>query len=144
MRKVSLQQFAVSLDGYICEEGTEFHRLWEGVFDDEFDQYFVTRLRRAGTHIMGRTTYLAMGEYWPKADVYEAEIAAIMNDIPKVVFSKTLQSADWPDARIARGDTADEIARLKQEQAARSSLMAAQNSSGPSPGLNWWMSTAFM
>ena len=38
-----------------------------------------------------------------------------MNDIPKVVFSKTLQSADWPDARIARGDTADEIARLKQE-----------------------------
>ena len=38
-----------------------------------------------------------------------------MNDIPKVVFSKTLPSADWPESRIARGDTADEIARLKAE-----------------------------
>ena len=38
-----------------------------------------------------------------------------MNDIPKVVFSKTLTSADWPDSRIARGDTAEEIARLKAE-----------------------------
>ena len=36
-----------------------------------------------------------------------------MNDIPKVVFSRTLQSADWPQTRIARGDTAEEIARLK-------------------------------
>ena len=38
-----------------------------------------------------------------------------MNDIPKVVFSKTLQTADWPESRIARGDTAEEIARLKAE-----------------------------
>ena len=38
-----------------------------------------------------------------------------MNDIPKVVFSKTLQSADWPEPRIARGGTTEEIARLKQE-----------------------------
>jgi hypothetical protein len=36
-----------------------------------------------------------------------------MNDIPKVVFSRTLQAADWPESRIARGDTAQEIARLK-------------------------------
>jgi dihydrofolate reductase len=38
-----------------------------------------------------------------------------MNDIPKVVFSASLQSADWPQTRIARGDTAGELARLKQE-----------------------------
>jgi dihydrofolate reductase len=38
-----------------------------------------------------------------------------MNDIPKVVFSRTLQSADWPETRITRGDTAEEIARLKAE-----------------------------
>jgi dihydrofolate reductase len=60
-----------------------------------------------------------MAAFWPKAvdsaNVYEREIAAIMNDRPKVVFSRTLQSADWPEARIASGDTADEIARLKQE-----------------------------
>jgi dihydrofolate reductase len=117
MRKLSLQQFAVSLDGYICEEDTEFYRLWEGLEDEEFDRYFVGTLRRAGTHIMGSKTYRDMAAFWPKAvdsaKVYEREIAAIMNDTPKVVFSRTLQTADWPEARIASGDTADEIARLK-------------------------------
>lgn len=119
MRKLSLQQFAVSLDGYICQEGTEFHRLWQTVEDDEFDRYFVAQLHRAGTHIMGRDTYLAMAEHWPKAahGSYEAEveIAGIMNNRPKVVFSRTLEHADWPEARIASGDTAEEIARLKEE-----------------------------
>lgn len=119
MRKLSLQQFAVSVDGYICQEGTEFRRLWETLEDEEFDRYFVAQLHRAGTHIMGRDTYLAMADFWPKrahsSNAGEAEIAGIMNDRPKVVFSKTLRSADWPEARIASGDTAEEIARLKQE-----------------------------
>ena len=38
-----------------------------------------------------------------------------MNDIPKVVFSKTLSQASWPTTRIARGTLAAEIAALKQE-----------------------------
>jgi dihydrofolate reductase len=119
MRKLSLQQFAVSVDGYICQEGTEFHRLWSTVEDEEFDEYFVAQLHRAQTHIMGKDTYLAMAEHWPKAvhssNAAEVEIAGIMNDRPKVVFSKSLRSADWPEARIANGDTVEEIARLKQE-----------------------------
>ena len=119
MRKLSLQQFAVSLDGYICQEGTEFWQWHASLEDDEFDRYFVDTLKRAGTHIMGRTTYLGMADHWPKAadsdNELVREIAATMNDKPKVVFSATLQTADWPEARIARGDLAEEIARLKQE-----------------------------
>ena len=38
-----------------------------------------------------------------------------MNEIPKIVFSKTLQRADWPEARIARGDLSEEIWHLKRE-----------------------------
>ena len=56
---------------------------------------------------MGRVTYEAMAGYWP---VSTHPYAALMNDIPKVVFSKTLDRADWPDSQIARGDIADEIA----------------------------------
>src|SRR5581483_5254560 len=41
--------------------------------------------------------------------------AAPMNEIPKVVFSRTLARADWPESRIARGEIADEIAKLKSE-----------------------------
>ena len=113
MRKLSLQQFAVSLDGYSVEEGTEFYRWLEALHnDDEMEEYFVAALRRAGTHIMGRVTYEGMAAHWPTS---RAPVAPVMNDIPKVVFSRTLPSADWPESRIARGDTAEEIARLKAE-----------------------------
>lgn len=112
MRKLSLQQH-ISLDGYILEEGTEFFQWWEALpNDDKMEDYFVAALRRAGTHIMGRVTYLGMAEYWPASS---EPVAPVMNHIPKVVFSKTLQTADWPESRIARGDTAEEIARLKGE-----------------------------
>jgi len=69
-------------------------------------------LRAAGAHLMGRATYEQMAAFWPSAvDDY----AAPMNEIPKVVFSTTLERADWPETRIARGDLAEEMARLKQE-----------------------------
>jgi dihydrofolate reductase len=38
-----------------------------------------------------------------------------MNEIPKVVFSKSLKKATWPESSIARGDLADEIARLRRQ-----------------------------
>jgi hypothetical protein len=48
MRPVVLQQFAISLDGYTCEEDTEFYRLRQGVpDDDELHDYVLTELRRA-------------------------------------------------------------------------------------------------
>ena len=59
-----------------------------------------------------RATYEEMAELWPTSD---DAYAAPMNDIPKVVFSKTLERADWPDSRIARGDLTEEIAALKRE-----------------------------
>src|SRR5262249_34807271 len=43
------------------------------------------------------------------------EYAAPMNEIPKIVFSKSLERAEWPESRIARGDLAEEIANLKGE-----------------------------
>jgi dihydrofolate reductase len=38
-----------------------------------------------------------------------------MNEIPKVVFSNSLTSADWPDTTIATGDLTEAVTRLKQE-----------------------------
>jgi dihydrofolate reductase len=63
---------------------------------------------------MGRVTYQEMAAYWPTStDTF----AALMNTIPKVVFSRSLPSAsaDWADARLARGDLADEIDALKRQ-----------------------------
>jgi dihydrofolate reductase len=61
---------------------------------------------------MGRTTYEEMAEFWPTSD---DAYAAPMNEIPKVVFSKTLEHAVWRESRIARGDLTHEIAQLKRE-----------------------------
>jgi dihydrofolate reductase len=111
MRSLVLSSF-LSLDGYSFDPGTEIYQLLEDIDDPEQDEYFVGRLRAAGTHIMGRVTYEEMAKAWPGSDL---AIAGPMNEIPKVVFSSTLASADWTETRIARGDTADEIARLKAE-----------------------------
>src|SRR5690242_11962122 len=111
MRPVVLQ-FWISLDGYSCDEDSELMRVMKQIIDEQQEEYFVNRLRQAGTHIMGRVTYEGMAKTWPTSS---HPIAAPMNDIPKVVFSSILQSADWPETRIARGDIAEEIAWLKDE-----------------------------
>ena len=66
----------------------------------------------AGLHLMGRVTYEEMAGFWPTSD---DEYAKPMNDLPKVVFSKTLTKADWPQSTIASGDLADEINALRRE-----------------------------
>jgi dihydrofolate reductase len=61
---------------------------------------------------MGRNTYEEMAEFWPVSD---DAYAAPMNELPKVVFSRTLERAEWANSRIARGELAQEIATLKRE-----------------------------
>jgi dihydrofolate reductase len=112
VRDVVLQQYAVSLDGFSCADDSDFQRYVFELGDQEYDSFFLETLGRAGTHIMGKNTYLDMARYWPSLSI---PIANIMNDIPKVVFSRTLQQADWAESRIASGDTAEEIAKLKAE-----------------------------
>ena len=114
MRQLVLQ-FYVSLDGYSADADNGIRDVMMSIADEEQEKYFVGRLWQAGTHIMGRVSYEAMAGFWPTAS---HPSAAPMNDIPKVVFSRTLQSADWPETRIADGDTAEEIAKLKAEPGA--------------------------
>ncbi|HEV2591701.1 MAG TPA: hypothetical protein VGU02_07385 [Gaiellaceae bacterium] len=57
-------------------------------------------------------TYEEMAAVWPTST---SEYARPMNEIPKVVFSKTLQHATWSETRICRGDLGEEIGRLKRE-----------------------------
>jgi len=54
-----------------------------------------------------------MAAFWPTST---SEYAAPMNEIPKVVFSKTLEDAGWGETRIASGDLSEEIAAIKREE----------------------------
>jgi dihydrofolate reductase len=93
----------ISMDGFVSHPHTESEHpavvAWK-----------LASLGQVDTHIMGRTTYQEMAAYWPTAT---GEYAAPMNNMPKVVFSSTLDKADWADSRIASGDLAQEIADLK-------------------------------
>src|SRR5438876_3655478 len=111
MRRLILQT-SVSIDGYVAAlDGS--HPWSEGSEEDEaFKRWILDSVWAAGAHLMGRVTYEEMAEFWPTST---SEYARPMNEIPKVVFSKTLQHADWPETRIARGELAGEIGRLKRE-----------------------------
>jgi len=108
----------VSLDGIVAiPRGDGSVPVMEGQWglppeDPELTKRKLEWVRAAGAHLMGRVTYEAMAAYWPTST---HAYAAPMNDIPKIVFSKTLERADWRDTQIFRGDLAEEIARLKRD-----------------------------
>jgi dihydrofolate reductase len=111
MRRLILQT-SVSIDGYVAALDRS-HPWSEGSEEDEaFKRWILDSVWAAGAHLMGRVTYEEMAAFWPTST---SDYARPMNEIPKVVFSKTMQHADWPETRIARGNLGDEIARLKHE-----------------------------
>ena len=104
--------FYVSLDGKSADADNGIRDVMMSIDDPEQEKYFVDQLWEAGAFLMGRNTYEAMAGFWPASDHPSAKA---MNAIPKVVFSRTLTTADWPQTRIASGDLAEEIAKLKAE-----------------------------
>ncbi|MFC4960480.1 dihydrofolate reductase family protein [Streptomyces mauvecolor] len=97
MRKIILPM-SVSLDGFFA--GPEGEIDWHMV-DDELHRYVNEQLRPMGAFISGRVTHELMAEYWPTADSDpsasppEVEFAGIWREMPKIVYSRTLQKADW-------------------------------------------------
>lgn len=101
----------ISLDGFVATENGGLGWLFEH-FDDELREWEVEGLWRAGVHVMGRVTFGDMAAHWPtSAERY----APPMNEIPKVVFSKSLETTDWAGSRVERADLAEGIAALKRE-----------------------------
>ncbi|MEP7379821.1 MAG: dihydrofolate reductase family protein [Chloroflexota bacterium] len=107
----------VSLDGFINSSGGALD--WAEV-DEEIHGWFNDSARNAAADLYGRRMYELMAAYWPfalddpDAGAVERDFAQIWNKVPKVVFSRTLESAPYAE-RLLRSDIADEIARLKAE-----------------------------
>ena len=103
-------QMGMTIDGFVASDRA--HPGGAVPEDAELVRWKLDRISRAGAHLMGRVAYEEMASYWPSST---HPYAAPMNEIPKVVFSRTLTDAPWPETRIARGDLAAEIAALKEE-----------------------------
>jgi dihydrofolate reductase len=69
------------------------------------------------TLLFGRVTYGGMASYWPTPAAVEGDpvVAPLMNDIDKIVYSSTLDSADWQNTTLVPGDAAESVAQLKQQ-----------------------------
>jgi dihydrofolate reductase len=113
MRKVLLFMM-VSVDGYF--EDAEGTIDWHNV-DEDFNEFAIEQLDGVDTLLFGRVTYELMASYWPTegAIADDPEVAGRMNAKPKIVFSNSLEGADWEHTTLISGDAATELARLKQE-----------------------------
>jgi dihydrofolate reductase len=103
----------ITLDG--CVDHTK------QVADDETHEYFTDLLREVDLLVFGRITYQLMVPFWPEVAKSQSmtkasnEFARTFDSIDRIVFSRSLDSAEDKNTRIVRTNLRDEILRLKQE-----------------------------
>ena len=113
MRKV-IFAINITLDG-CCDHTKQ-------VADDETHEYFTHLMREVDLLVFGRITYQLMVPFWPEVAKSQSmtkasnEFAQAFDSINKIVFSRSLDSAEDKNTRIVRTNPHDEILRLKQEQ----------------------------
>ncbi|MFA6541429.1 MAG: dihydrofolate reductase family protein [Bacteroidota bacterium] len=102
----------LTLDGYTD------HTI--AIADAELHDFFTKELGKIDMLLFGRVTYQLMESYWPDAEndpeatQSEKDFARTYNAIPKIVFSKTLERAEWKNSRIERGGVVETVANLKK------------------------------
>jgi dihydrofolate reductase len=107
---------ALSLDGYIA--GPDGEGGWAAP-DAELHRFHNEQARELGLHILGRRLYEVMA-YWetaeernPSAPEHELEFARIWKGLPKLVFSKTLETVEG-NTQLSHGDPVEEVRELKE------------------------------
>ena len=113
MRKLIARVFDYSLDGLIATEDTEFFQFCRDMPDDPAEEALGRDFYAgADLHIMGRAAYQSMASYFPAAT--DDPNAGPLTAARKVVFSRTLKTADWANTTIASGDLAEEVGKLRR------------------------------
>jgi dihydrofolate reductase len=119
MRKL-IWMMSVSLDGFM--EGPNRELDWHLV-DEEVHSHFNSELAGMGAFLDGRVTYELMAEFWPTADedpsspAVVAQFARIWREMPKIVYSRTLERTDW-NTTVVREVVAEEVMELKAQPGA--------------------------
>lgn len=117
MRKLVL--FAhISLDGFAGDANGGLGFL---SYDGELQQYAEELVKTVGAPVYGRNTYHLMAGYWPtvlndpNAGAKELAHAQWVQEIPKIVFSTTLGSADWNNTTLISDNVVEEVSKLKAQ-----------------------------
>ncbi len=113
MRKL-IAAINMTLDGF-CDHTAM-------IADDEIHQHYNELLSNAGTLIYGRITYQLMESYWPSVVKNPTgnkpmdEFAVLIDNISKIVFSRTLKNVDWKNTELKKEVIKEEILALKQSR----------------------------
>jgi dihydrofolate reductase len=117
MGRIIVTEFA-SLDGVVEDPGgAESFKYGGWSFQisrgDEGDRFKLDETMGSEALLLGRTTYEGFADAWPKRD---GEFADKFNTMPKYVVSSTLENPEWTNTTVLKGDVADEVAKLKEQQ----------------------------
>lgn len=117
MRKV-ISFMHVSLDGFVAGPNGEMDWI---IMDDEIFKDAIDLASTIDTALYGRTTYQMMEAYWPTvlsnplSNELELHHARWVENVHKIVFSKTLKKAEWNNTRLIKENIAEKISELKQQ-----------------------------
>ena len=112
MRKL-ISSINITLDGFCNHTAV--------IADDELHQQANELLKSADTLLFGRITYQLMESGWPPIVQHPTgnkpmdEFAVLIDNIDKVVFSRTLKNVEWKNTRLAQGNIKDEVIKLKEQ-----------------------------
>jgi dihydrofolate reductase len=114
----------VTLDGYFEGPGRDIS--WHNV-DAEFNEYAIEMLNSADTLLFGRVTYDLMAGFWPTPDAIRNDpiVAEKMNSLPKIVFSRTLEKAEWNNTRLVKDHIEEEIKKMKTQSGSDMALLGS-------------------
>ena len=108
----------ISLDGFAAGPNGELD--WMS-YDEELEKYAEGIVNTVGSPLYGRVTYQMMESYWPTvlknpaATSHEIAHARWLENVEKVVFSKSLAKAVWNNTRLIKDDIVEEVSKLKQQ-----------------------------
>jgi dihydrofolate reductase len=107
----------VTLDGYFTDRKGDMSWAHADKQDAEWNAFVAENSKGGGVLLFGRITYELMTSYWPTplAAKHVPAVAERMNNLQKVVFSRTLDKASWSNTTLVKGDLAAEIRKMKKE-----------------------------
>ena len=116
----------VTLDGFFAGPGGDIS--WHNV-DEEFNEFAIQQTGTLDVIMFGRVTYQMMASYWPTETAIKDDpvVAGQMNRASKLVFSRTLDKAEWNNTRLIKDHTAEEITKLKQQPGRDMAIFGSAN-----------------
>ena len=103
----------ITLDGMFEGTAPWDLRSHEYAWGDELHRFSMEQAAEVGALVFGRRTYEGMAAHWTAAT---GDIADFMNSVPKYVFSRTLDRAEWANTTLVKEDAGAAVARLKERE----------------------------